>query len=167
MEKRNLKETVFGAEENSAAKLDPEKLSRFQRIATQMYHTPQLSAREVGMPAVAKAGRQISDMINSSYRMYFFVSVLRIDVVYITIIASLLSVFNTLIRPVMGIAYDKTRTRWGKARLYTMFAPALYFACTALLFSGRLFFDNDITDDPRKILFVFAMQLLRDTFSLL
>ena len=165
MKKRNLRETIFGAEENSAASLDPEKLSRFRRIAARMYHTPVLSAKEVGMPAIAKAGRQISDMINNSYRMYFFVSVLRIDIVYITIISSLLSVFNTLVRPVMGIVYDKTRTRWGKARLYTMFAPALYFASTAVLFSGRLFFDNDITDDPRKILFVFAALFIQETFS--
>jgi len=165
--KRNLKEAIFGAEESSAASLGPEKLSRFRRIAARMYNTPQLSAKEVGMPAIARAGRQISDMINSGYSMYFYVSVLRIDVIYITLISSLLSIFNALIRPVMGIAYDRTRTRWGKARLYTVFAPAFYFGATALLFSGRLFFDNDITDDPRKILFIFVMQLIRDTFSLI
>ena len=167
MAARSIKETIFGAEENSAASLDPAKLGRFRKIAARMYHTPQLGAKEVGIPALASAGRQISDMINQSYRMYFFVSVLRIDILYVTLVTSLLSVFNTLVRPVMGIAYDRTRTRWGKARLYTMFAPALYFASTAFLFSGRLFFDNDITDDPRKILFVFFMMLLRDTFSLL
>ncbi|MCL2495209.1 MAG: MFS transporter [Oscillospiraceae bacterium] len=167
MARKSFRETVFGAEENSAATIDPASLSRFQRIAARMYHTPQLSPLEIGVPAIARAGRQISDMINQGYRMYFFVSVLRIDVIYVTVISSLLSVFNTLIRPVMGIAYDKTRTRWGKARLYTVFAPAMYFGATALLFSGRLFFDNDITDDPRKILFIFAMQLIRDTFSLI
>jgi len=167
LKKRSLRETIFGAEENSAASLNPESLGRFRRIAARMYNTPQLSAREVGIPAIARAGRQISDMINSGYSMYFYVSVLRIDVIYITLISSLLSIFNALIRPVMGIAYDRTRTRWGKARLYTVFAPAFYFGATALLFSGRLFFDNDVTDDPRKILFIFAMQLIRDTFSLI
>ncbi|MCL2495619.1 MAG: MFS transporter [Oscillospiraceae bacterium] len=165
--KRNLAEQIFGAEENSAAKMDPEKLGRFQKIAAHMYHTPQLSAKEVGTPAISKAGRQISDMINDTYRTFYFVSVLRLDMVYVTLILTLTGIFNVLIRPLMGIAYDRTRTRWGKARPYAIFAPAMYFGATALLFCGRLFFDNDITDDPRKILFVFSMMIIRDTFSLI
>jgi hypothetical protein len=36
MAKKNLKETIFGAEENSAAKLDPGKLSKFHGIAARM-----------------------------------------------------------------------------------------------------------------------------------
>jgi len=165
--KRKLSEQIFGAEENSAAKMDPEKLSAFQKIAARMYHTPQLSAKEVGTPAISKAGRQISEMINDTYRTYYFVSVLRLDMVYVTLILTLTGIFNVLIRPLMGIAYDKTRTRWGKARPYAIFAPAMYFGATALMFCGRLFFDNDITDDPRKILFVFCMMIIRDTFSLI
>ena len=166
-EKRNTREQIFGAEENSAAKLDPEKRSRFRRVAGRMYHTPVLSAKEIAMPALASAGRQVSDFIASSYRTYFFVSVLRIDMLYVTLVMTLLGIFNALIRPVMGIAYDKTRTRWGKARPYVTFAPIFYFGATAVMFCGRLFFDNDITDDPRKILFIFVTMLLRDTFSLI
>jgi len=116
---------VFGAEENSAAKLDPVSLSRFQKIAARMYHTPQLSAREVGIPAISMAGRQVSEMINNTYRTFYFVSVLRLDMVYITFILTLTGIFNTLMCPVMGIAYDKTRTRWGKARPYAMLAPLM------------------------------------------
>jgi len=166
-DKRRLAEQIFGAEEHSAAKMDPEKLSRFQQIAARMFYTPQLSARERAMPAWAQVGRQISEQINGSYRTYFFITVLRIDMLYITLIQTVLGVYNALVRPLMGIAYDRTRTRWGKARPYTMFAPILYYAGTALLFCGRLFFDNDITDDPRKIVFVFAMMMVRDTVSLI
>jgi len=166
MEKKSFRETVFGAEENSAATLDPAKLNKFRQIATRMYHTPQLSARERGMPAWAQVGRQISEQINGSYRTYFFITVLRIDMLYITLIQTILGIYNALIRPLMGIAYDRTRTRWGKARPYTMLAPIFYYAGTALLFSGRLFFNNDITDDPRKIVFVFLTMLIRDTVSL-
>ena len=81
MARRSFKETVFGAEENSAAKLDPGKLSRFQKIAARMYHTPQLPAVEVGVPALAKVGRQFSEVISNQLRMFYFVSVLRIDMV--------------------------------------------------------------------------------------
>ena len=165
--KRNLTEQIFGAEENSAAKTDPAKLSAFQRIAARMYHTPQLSAKEVGMPAIARAGRQISEMINGTYRTFFFVSVLRLDMVYVTLILTLIGIYDVLNNPLMGIAFDRTRTRWGKARPYVALAPLLYFASTALLFCGRIFFDNDIVDDPRKILFVFVVLFIQETFSTL
>ena len=167
MARKSVKDTIFGAEENSAATMDPEKLSRFQEIATRMFHTPQLTALERGMPAWAQVGRQISEQINNSYRTYYFITVLRIDMLYITLIQTVLGIYNSLVRPLMGIAYDRTRTRWGKARPYTMLAPVFYYAGTALLFSGRLFFDNDITDDPRKIVFVFLTMLMRDTVSLI
>ena len=162
---RSLKEKLFGAEENSAAKLDPAKLGQFRRIAERMYHTPQLSAKEVAMPALAKVGNSISDLIAGNYRTVFFVSVLRLDMVYVTVILALIAIYDVLNNPLMGIAYDRTRTRWGKARPYALFAPAFYFGSTALLFCGRLFFDNDVTDDPKKILFVFAMLFIQETFS--
>ena len=165
MAKAKLTEQIFGAEDNSAAKMDPAKLSAFQRIAAHMYHTPQLSAREVAMPAIARAGRQISEMINGTYRTFFFVSVLRLDMVYVTLILTLIGIYDVLNNPLMGIAYDRTRTRWGKARPYVALAPLLYFSSTALLFCGRLFFDNDIVDDPRKILFVFVVLFIQETFS--
>jgi len=161
----NLKETMFGAEENSAAKLAPEKLNRFQQIAARMYHTPQLSAKEVGMPALAQVGKRVSEMIERNYRTFYFVSVLRLDMVYVTLILTLIGIYDVLNNPLMGIAYDKTRTRWGKARPYALLAPLFYFGSTALLFCGRLFFDNDITDDPGKILFVFAALFIQETFS--
>ncbi|MCL2508302.1 MAG: MFS transporter [Oscillospiraceae bacterium] len=165
LDKQNLKEQLFGAEENSAAKMDPEKLSRFRHIAEQMYSTPQLSTKEVAMPALAKVGKRVSEMIERNYRTVFFVSVLRLDMVYVTIILALIAIYDVLNNPLMGIAYDRTRTRWGKARPYALFAPFFYFGSTALLFCGRLFFDNDVTDDPRKILFVFSVLFLQETFS--
>ena len=161
---KSVKETIFGAEDNSAARLDPEKLSRFQRIAANMYHTPQLSAREIGMPVLARVGRQISEQVKG-YSNYFFVNVLRIDLIYVTLIKSLISIYDVLNDPLMGIVYDKTRTRWGKARPYALLMPLFYFGSTALLFSGGLFFKNDNTTDPRKIIFVFVMLFLQETFS--
>ncbi|MCL2495620.1 MAG: MFS transporter [Oscillospiraceae bacterium] len=166
--KNKLAEQIFGAEEHSAATLAPEKLGQFREIASRMFRTPQLTAKERGMPALATVGRSVSELISGgSWMNIFLLSVLRIDMVYLVIMGTLLGFYNTLIRPLMGIAYDRTRTRWGKARPYAMLAPVLYYAATALLFSGRLFFDNDITNDPRKILFVFAMRIIRDTLSLI
>ena len=111
MAKKSIKENLFGAEENSAAKMDPEKLGRFQRIAARMYHTPQLSAKEILMPAIATAGRAMSDVVNGNYRSVFFVSVLRLDMVYVAVISALIGIYDVLNNPLMGIAYDRTRTR--------------------------------------------------------
>ena len=165
MAKKSLKETIFGAEENSAAKADPEKLGRFQKIAARMYHTPQLSAKEMGMPSLMAAGRAMSDVINGNYRTIFFVSVLRIDMSYVAIILTLVGIFDVLNDPLAGIVYDRTRTRWGKARPYAFLAPLFYYGATALLFFGRLLFDNDVTDDPGKILFVFLVLLVQNVFE--
>ncbi|MDR1465542.1 MAG: MFS transporter [Oscillospiraceae bacterium] len=162
---RSLKDRIFGAEENSAASMDPEKLRKFQHLAARMYHTPVLSAKEIAAPAIAKLGRQMSEMIYNTYRMIFFVSILRLDMFYVTLIHTVIGVYDVLNNPLMGIAYDKTRTRWGKARPYAALAPLMYFACIAVLFCGQLFFPNDITDDPGKILFVFVMLFLQETFS--
>lgn len=164
-EKRDLRETIFGAEENSAAKLDSEQLRSFREIAARMYHTPVLSSREVAFPAISHFGRKMSEMINSTYRTYFFVSVLRLDMLYVTLILTLIGIWDVLNNPLMGAAYDRTRTRWGKARPFAMFAPVFYFASTAVLFCGRLFIDNDVTDDPRKIMFVFIVLFIQETFS--
>ena len=164
-ESTKLRDKIFGAEENSAAKLDPEKLSRFQRIAARMYHTPQLSAKEIAIPILATSGRQLSDNISGNYRNFFFLTVLRIDMVYVAIIQTLISIYDVLNDPLMGIVYDRTRTRWGKARPYAFLTPLFYYASSALLLSGRLFFNND---DPRhagKILFVFLTLFLQETFS--
>ena len=163
--KRSFKEQVFGAEDNSAAKMDQEKLGRFQQIAARMYHTPQLSAKEIGMPVLARIGRQISDQVGV-YKNYFFVSVLRIDMVYVVLINTLIGIYDLLNNPLMGIAYDRTRTRWGKARPYAFLMPLFYFGSTTLLYCGGLFFqNNNNTTDPRKILFVFSMLFIQETFS--
>ncbi|MDR1928206.1 MAG: MFS transporter [Oscillospiraceae bacterium] len=160
-----LVERLVGAEENSAAKLNPAKLRRFRDIAARMYHTPVLSVKETAYPGIAHLGRKMSEQINSTYRTFFFVSVLRLDMVYVTLILTLIGIWDILNNPLMGIAYDKTRTRWGKARPYAFLAPIFYFGSTAVLFCGRLFFDNDATDDPSKILFVFVLLFIQETFS--
>ena len=165
--KRKLTDQIFGAEEDSAAKMDPEKLRGFQKIAARMYHTPQLSAKDIAMPAFARVGRQISNKIQDNYSTFFYLSALRIDMIYIAVIQALIGVYDTLNNPLMGIVYDKTRTRWGKARPYAFLAPLFYFSSTAVLFSGGLFFNNADTKDPNKILFVFVMLFIRETFSTL
>lgn len=157
-------EKVFGAEENSAAKLGAEKLSRYQQIADKMFNTNVLRTKELLFPAIASFAGSIINGVGS-YRMLFFVNIFKLDMVYVASILALISIYDVLNNPLMGIAYDKTRTRWGKTRPYLLFTPIPYFFSTAILYCGAVLIANNNTSDPRKVIFVFVTLFIQETFS--
>ena len=159
-----FQERIFGAEEGSAAKTDRAKLERHRDIAAKMFNTPVLSRKEMAFPAIADFASALLRGLNV-YRTLYFVNVLKIDMVYVTAILTLIGIYDVMNNPLMGIVYDRTRTRWGKARPYLIFTPVPYFATTAILYCGALFLTSDRTDDPKKIIFVFLMLFLQETFS--
>lgn len=163
-DKKNLAEFVFGAEDNSAASIDNAKLKKYNATASMMFNTRVLTAKEMTFPAIAEFATRVMGGLNV-YQTLYFVSVLKIDMVYIAAIQALIAIYNYLNDPLMGIVYDKTRTRWGKARPYLLLTPLPYFATTALLYSGALFLTSDKTDDPKKIVFVFLVLFAQETFS--
>jgi Na+/melibiose symporter-like transporter len=116
------------------------------------------------LPAIGEFATKLLGGVNT-YRTLYFVNVLKIDMVYVTVILSLIGIYDMLNNPLMGIIYDKTRTRWGKARPYIVFGAIPYFASTFLLYSGALFLGNTAGDDPKKIIFVFTMLFIQETFS--
>ncbi|NLA77707.1 MAG: MFS transporter [Clostridiales bacterium] len=164
LNKKNLSEKLFGAEENAAAQIEKTKLNRYSEIAIKMFHTRVLTSKEMAFPSVAEFATRLLSGI-TYYRTLYFVNVLKIDMVYVTAMLTLIGIYDILNNPLMGIAYDKTRTRWGKARPYVAFAAIPYFASTAILFSGALFLGDTSGDNPKKILFVFVMLFLQETFS--
>lgn len=157
-------EKVFGAEENSAAKLGAEKLSRYQQIADKMFNTNVLRTKELLFPAIASFAGSIINGVGS-YRTLFFVNIFKLDMVYVASILALISIYDVLNNPLMGIAYDKTRTRWGKTRPYLLFTPIPYFFSTAVLYCGAVLIANKNTSDPRKVIFVFVTLFIQETFS--
>ena len=166
MEKNNrdLAQKIFGAEENSAKAMREEQIEKYRYLAAKMFHTPVLRPKEMAYPAIAGLAGNIVSGINT-YRTLYFVSVLRIDMVYVAAILSLISIWDALNDPLMGILYDKTRTRWGKARPYMLFTPIPYYASTAILYCGALFFPNSAPSDPKKIIFLFVVLFVQETFS--
>ena len=157
-------EKVFGAEENSAAKLGAEKLSRYQQIADKMFNTNVLRTKELLFPAIASFAGSIINGVGS-YRTLFFVNIFKLDMVYVASILALISIYDVLNNPLMGIAYDKTRTRWGKTRPYLLFTPIPYFFSTAILYCGAVLIANNNTSDPKKVIFVFVTLFIQETFS--
>ncbi|MBR3595772.1 MAG: MFS transporter [Clostridia bacterium] len=161
---KNFVQGVFNAEDNSAAKLQEEQKIKYSKLAIKMFHTGVLSPKEMFLPAIGEFATKLLKGVDV-YRTLYFVNVLKIDMVYVTVILSLISIYDMLNNPLMGAIYDKTRTRWGKARPYIIFGSIPYFASTFLLYSGALFLGNTAGDDPKKIIFVFTMLFIQETFS--
>ena len=154
----------FKADDYSAATLGDDLLKKYENLAVDVYSTRQVSASEIMWMAVQKFSRQLK-MGMDHYQNMYFTKVLKIDLTYITVIKALISIYDTLNNPLMGIAYDRTRTRWGKARPYVLTTPLPFFLITALLYSGALIMGGDTVNDPKKIIFVFIMLFLQETFS--
>lgn len=162
--KRNISDRIFGAEEHAAAKIEDQKLNRYSDIAVKMFHTQVLTAKEMSFPAIGEfASRLLSGI--TYYRTLYFVNVLRIDMVYVTAILTLISIYDVVNNPLMGMIYDRTRTRWGKARPWIAFSAVPYFLSTVLLYTGALFFGDTAGNDPKKIMFVFITMFAQETFS--
>ncbi len=161
---KRISQTVFGAENNAAASIEKEKLHDYSAIAIKMFHTRVLTAKELAFPSAAEFASKLLSGI-TYYRMLYFVNVLKIDMTYVTAILTLISIYDVLNNPLMGMAYDRTRTRWGKARPYVMFAAVPFFLSTAILFSGASFLGSGAGNDPKKIIFVFILLFAQETFS--
>jgi len=161
---KSFVEGVFSAEENSAASIEKGQLNKYNNIAIKMFHTGVLTPKEMMFPAVAQFATKLLKGL-SAYRTLYFVNVLKIDMTYVTLILTLIGIYDILNNPIMGALYDKTRTRWGKARPYVMFAAFPYFMSTALLYSGSIFLGETSGNDAKKIVFVFVMLFIQETFS--
>ncbi|MBR0509552.1 MAG: MFS transporter, partial [Clostridia bacterium] len=161
---KSFVEGVFSAEDTSAANISKQKLNKYSAIATKMFHTGVLSPKEMAYPAISDLASKLMVALDN-YKMLYYVKVLKIDLTYIVIIDMLIGIYNTLNDPLMGALYDRTRTRWGKARPYILLGAAPFYASTALLYCGGLFFGSHTTNDPKKIIFVFVMLFIQETFS--
>ena len=161
---KSFVEGVFSAEDNSAANLSEQKLNKYSALATKMFHTGVLSPKEMAYPAISDLASKLMAALDN-YKMLYYVKVLKIDLTYIVIIDMLIGLYNTLNDPLMGALYDRTRTRWGKARPYILLGAAPFYLSTALLYCGGLFFGTATANDPKKIIFVFLMLFIQETFS--
>lgn len=161
---KNVVEGIFQAEQNSAENIDQSRLNQYSNIAVRMFHTPVLSVKEILFPGIAEFATCMLTALEQ-YRTIYFVNVLKIDMTYVTLILTLIGIYDVLNNPLMGIVYDKTRTRWGKARPYVVATAIPYYASILIMYAGATVFGNSSTNDPKKIIFVFVMLFLQETFS--
>ena len=161
---KSLSQKVFGAEQNSAASIGEEKLGKYSDIAIRMFHTKVLRPGEMVLPAVGGLAGKFLDGLET-YKTVYYVTVLKLDMKYVAFIQMLIGIYDVLNNPLMGMAYDKTRSRWGKARPYLLFSPIPFFFSTLVLYSGALFLGKTPGDSPKKIIFLFVMLFIQATFS--
>ncbi len=109
---KNVVDRVFSAEENSAAKIEKAELGKYNSLAIKMFHTRTLTPKGSRLPAVGEFATQMLGGLDI-YRTLYYVNVLKIDMVYVTLILTLIGIYDVLNNPFMGIAYDKTSKRWG------------------------------------------------------
>ena len=164
--KERLVDRFIKADDYSAATIDNSVLKRYEDLAVDVYSTRQVSVSETAWMAAQKFARALKTGLDN-YQNLYFTKVLKIDLVYITVIKALISIYDTLNDPLMGIAFDKTRTRWGKARPYILSTPLPYFLSTALMYCGAMIFGDTGVNDPKKIIFLFITLFLQETFSTL
>ncbi len=161
---KNAVNRVFSAEQNSAASIEKTELGKYNRLAIKMFHTRVLTPKEALTPAIGEFANRMLEGLNF-YKTLYYVNVLKIDMVYVTLILTLIGIYDVLNNPLVGIAYDKTRTRWGKSRPYLLLSVVPYYLSTAILYCGASFLGERPGDDPAKIIFVFTMLFIQETFS--
>lgn len=164
--KEKLVDRFIKADDYSAATIDENVLKKYENLAVDVYSTKQVSVGEISWMAVQKFARSLKKGLDN-YQNLYFTKVMKIDLVYITVIKALISVYDTLNDPIMGILFDKTRTRWGKARPYILATPLPFFIATAVMYCGAFIFGDTGVNDPKKIIFLFVTLFLQETFSTL
>lgn len=93
-----------------------------------------LGTREIGALGLSNFGGALAGGYMGSFLMYFFTSVFRIDYRYISLMYFVVTIWDAVNDPMMGIVFDRTRTRFGKARPYLLFTPIPWAICVGLLF---------------------------------
>lgn len=161
---KSVAQKVFGVEENSAANMNKSKLSKYNDTAIRMFHTRVLTPKELLFPAIGEFASQMFAALGQ-YRTLYFVNVLKIDMVYVVFVLTLIGIYDVINNPLMGMVYDRTRTRWGKSRPYIIFSAIPYFLSTVALYCGAIFFTDSAGNDPRKIVFIFVTLFIEETFS--
>jgi Na+/melibiose symporter-like transporter len=84
---------------------------------------------------------------------YFLQNVLYIPALAVGIITAAARVWDAFNDPIMGTIVDKTRSKWGKARPYLIFSPAVIAIITILCFTNGTY-DTEAGVTSRNVLIV-------------
>lgn len=83
---------------------------------------------------VSSLGKDLCNIIISTYLMLFYTNILGISAFAGGMIMMGTKIWDAINDPIMGVVADNTRTRWGKYRPYVLFVPPLLAIFGVLVF---------------------------------
>jgi len=137
------------------------------RLTQELLSRRFIGNRELLAYGFSNFGSSLSSGYIGSFYTYFLTNVFLIHYKLIAMISSLILVWDAVNDPIMGILFDKTRTRIGKARPYLFFTPVPLASCAALMFLGAVFISNTNLFDFRKFFYLLTIYFFQETFSTL
>lgn len=122
-----------------------------------------VGVKETLIYGIANSGQVIGYNLVRQQLTLFLVTVFGIPWQAVTIMISVMGVWDTLNDPMMGTIVDKTRTRYGKLRPYLLLVPIPLGIFTILFFGGAEFLKN--VDSPTtKIVYMCITYFLWEFF---
>lgn len=122
-----------------------------------------VGVKETLIYGIANGGQVIGYNLVRQQLTLFLVTVFGIPWQAVTIMISVMGVWDTLNDPMMGTIVDKTRTRYGKLRPYLLFVPIPLGICTILFFGGAEFL-KDVDSTSAKIVYMCITYFLWEFF---
>ncbi len=110
------------------------------------------------------SGYQIAGSIVGAYLMIFLTDTFKVPVAAVSLIMVLASVWDAINDPMMGALADRTKSRWGRYRVYLLFVPIPLMFVTIALFSSP-----NLTDTGKIIwtaIFYVAYGMLRTAMEI-
>ena len=83
---------------------------------------------------VSSLGKDLNNIIISTYLMFFYTNILGISALAGGMIMMGTKIWDAVNDPIMGVIADNTRSRWGKYRPYLLFVPPLLAIFGVLVF---------------------------------
>ena len=94
-----------------------------------------MNRRKIWGYGVGALGKDLANIVISSYLLVFYTNVLGISAAAGVTIMMVTKIWDAINDPMMGIVADKTKTRWGKFRPYLLFVPIPLAVCAVLTFT--------------------------------
>lgn len=95
-----------------------------------------LNKKEMASYGIGAVGKDMVYMFCASYILYYYQDILGVSAIAMGIILLAARVFDAFNDPIMGVVVAKTRTRWGKFRLWLFIGTLLNAVVLFLMFSA-------------------------------
>ena len=97
-----------------------------------------LNGKEKFSYGLGAVGKDMVYMLSASYVLYYYQDILGVSAVAMGVILLVARIFDAFNDPFMGVIVEKTKTRWGKFRLWLMIGTLLNAVILFLMFAALI-----------------------------